>query len=102
MQQTATKKPTKRPSARHPRNVMRPHSLSCMADANQVGHAVRMWLLRNVGLVCLGLGWAIAFAFLLIPKTGENFAALAEVAVVATAVMGFGVGWIVRDERSGK
>ena len=102
MQQTATKKPTKRPSARQQRNDMQPHSLSCMTDANQVGPVVRMWLAENLGLVCLGLGWVIAFAFLLIPKTGENFAALAEVAVVAAAVMGFGVGWIVRDGRARK
>lgn len=81
---------------------MFPHPISSMLDANQVGPAVRMWLAKNMGLFCLAIGWVLAFAFLLIPKTGENFAALAEVAVVAAAVMGFGVGWIARDERDEK
>lgn len=54
------------------------------------------WLKKNVWLLCIAAGWVLAFA--------AWFAGPAETAGVLMAcslwLMGFGIGWIVRDERS--
>lgn len=55
------------------------------------------WLKDNAGLLCIAAGWALAFTAWLI-KPDEMASMLM---VCATALMGFGIGWIVRGEGGG-
>ena len=58
----------------------------------------RPWLRRNAGLLCLAIGWALAAGTVAAAGLGAIAEALALFAFGCGSV-GFGVGWIVRDER---
>ena len=92
----AYQKPTKRPPARKPRN-RRVSSFSMPVEHQ--GGRVRAWFAKNAGLLCIAVGWIFAFALIAIPKTHENAAFIIELAVFGSAFFGFGLGWIVQDER---
>lgn len=63
---------------------------------------MRAWFARNAGLFCVAVGWAFAFlAFYLTPKGGipEDANGVFVSMMFAVSHMGFGVGWIVREEK---
>ena len=93
------KKPTKRPPARKPRNRRVSLTPSLGAPVEHQGGRVRAWFAKNAGLFCIAVGWIFAFAAIALPKTHENAASLIELACFGSAFFGFGLGWIVRDER---
>ena len=91
------KQPTKRPPARKPRNR---HALSSFSmPVEHQGGRVRAWFAKNTGLLCIAVGWIFAFALIAIPKTHDNAASIIELAVFGSAFFGFGLGWIVQEER---
>lgn len=98
MNGTMTSKTTHRPPARKPRSA-RVYPPLRARDAYQVGR-VRAWLSRNAGLLCLALGWAVSIAIVYVPK--GDAAAVVELGLAGAALLGFGVGWIVRGERGGR
>ena len=88
------KRPLYRQTAREPRNKR----VSLPSHANHQGGRVRSWLTRNAGLVCIAVGWVLAFSLFVVPKSSEYATTIVELGVFGAAFFGFGIGWIVRSE----
>lgn len=89
------KRPLYRQTAREPRNKRVP----IPSHAKNQGGRVRSWLGNNVGLLSIAIGWVLTFAMLLVAQDAECIETADAIAVVACAFFGFGLGWIMRDER---
>lgn len=89
--QHATNTPTRRRPARKLRDE---HSSLPLSGSNayQVGR-VRAWLSRHAGLLCLGVGWLVAFGIVFVPKGDATV--VVELGLAGAALLGFGIGWIV-------
>ena len=94
--------PIQSPSARQPRIK---HVSPPLLDANQVGRAVRTWLINRPGLACIAIGWAFAFAGIAASSgnlTSEEALAPIALLVFAVSLISFGAGCMFRDETDGK
>lgn len=92
----STSRPIKRPSARKLQEKRAP--LSALSGY-QVGRCVRTWLQRNAALLSIAIGWVFVFAMLAVPKNADHIVEVIELVICGAGALGFGVGWMVRDER---
>lgn len=82
------------PSARKPRSRRVPNSRHRAPAACQGGRA-RTRLSQAVPCAAIAVGWALAFAMILVPMEAG---VLTAAKVLAIALFGFAVGWLTRDE----
>ena len=94
MQETA-RKDARMPQGREPRL----HPAEEMRDNRPPLRARTLsWLRRWFGMAAIGLGWAAAFAMVLMPQNLSWVVWRFEVGVVAAMLLGVGLGWQLRDE----
>ena len=59
---------------------------------------IKLWLKKNLGLMCLAVGWVFAFAPICQKAVDPVTPAAIWSFLVACFAFGFGIGWIFRDE----
>jgi hypothetical protein len=90
---------TTRPPARKPHGK---HAPNPSMPAGDQGGRARVWLHGNEWIASIALGWVFAFACIAITpesRMSDGFQVPVILLTFAIALIAYGVGWKVRDER---
>lgn len=85
----------KGPSARKPRGRRATSIRNRAPAARQGGRCARTWLIKAIPFGVIAAGWILAHVALAFRTDVDS---LAVIWVVAGVLLGFGLGWIVRED----